>query len=33
MFNIAKYKNVQQKCIDEIRTVIGDNLKAPVDMK
>lgn len=33
LFNIAKYKDVQKKCIAEIQTVIGSDLNAPVDMK
>lgn len=33
LLNIAKRPDIQQKCIDEIRDVIGDDLSRPVDMK
>jgi cytochrome P450 family 4 len=33
LYNIAKYPDVQQKAFSEIRTVLGDNVTRPVDMK
>lgn len=33
LYNIGKYQEVQQKCFEEIRDVIGDDLTKPVDMK
>jgi len=33
LFNIAKHAEVQQKCIDEIRSVIGDDPATIADMQ
>lgn len=33
LYNIAKHREVQHKCFDEIRNVIGDDKEKPVDMK
>ncbi|CRK95471.1 CLUMA_CG008940, isoform A [Clunio marinus] len=33
LYNIGKYKYVQQKCFDEIKRVIGDDRNKPITMK
>lgn len=33
LYNLAKYPNVQQKCIEEIRNVIGDDLERSVTLQ
>jgi cytochrome P450 family 4 len=33
LLNIAKRQDIQQKCFNEIRSVIGDDVNTPADMK
>lgn len=33
LYNIGKHQAIQQKCFDEIREVVGDDLTTRVNMK